>query len=148
MTVVVCHDVSHSIPFCPNSFTWKCSLVRIEASGFSYSGNTGSSLGLPSEHCSPFPCAFTVLTIWMAWPGSRSLCTCTVFNVMTQIMLHLTSMRLPVWFGAIDGWSVILPLLSFQGWLTTICIPDVLRAQRINTTPEILKQWCHLHPYF
>lgn len=44
----MCHSVSHSIPFCPNSFTCKCSesFVWFKASGFCYTFNTRSSLGL------------------------------------------------------------------------------------------------------
>ena len=45
----MCSSVSHNVPFCPNSFTCKCSLhyllVRFEISGF-YCTITGSSPGL------------------------------------------------------------------------------------------------------
>jgi hypothetical protein len=42
-----CHGVSHSIPFCPNSFSLKWSLQwvmgLVQGSGFCYTINTGSS---------------------------------------------------------------------------------------------------------
>ena len=47
----VCHSVSHTITFCPHTFTCKCSLQWVialvrEASSFCYTINTGPSLGL------------------------------------------------------------------------------------------------------
>ena len=70
VTAEVCHGVSHNILFAqtalPENVYCNGSLAWFEASGFSYSGSTGSSLGLPSEHCSPFLCAFVVLTIRLA----------------------------------------------------------------------------------
>jgi hypothetical protein len=45
---IMCHSVSHSLPFCPQPFAYKYSLqlVWYKAFGFSYSKNTGSSLRL------------------------------------------------------------------------------------------------------
>ena len=44
--VVLCHSVSHNIPFCPHFFACRCFLVCSEASGFGYFINPGPSLGL------------------------------------------------------------------------------------------------------
>jgi hypothetical protein len=77
----VCRSVSHSMPFCQNSFSCThCheSLVWFEASGFCY--NTGSSLGLLSDAVL-LPCVMELLQLWvcrtLSWvPGAHSWHRC------------------------------------------------------------------------
>jgi hypothetical protein len=64
LPVEVCHGVSHSLPFCLNSFTGKYSLQRVidpfEGSGLCYTINTGSLLRL-LFNILLLPCAMEIL---------------------------------------------------------------------------------------
>jgi hypothetical protein len=126
------------------------SLVWFEASGFSSSGSTGSSLGLPSEHCSPFLCAFVVLLIRLAWHLSGPLCTCTVFSVVTHTVLHLVSLY---WPGLVWCYCCLELHFTSQGakplWMAD-CHLYAQCSWRLENqhTPEIHKHWSHLQPCF
>ena len=66
--VTICHGMSHSISFLPNSFICKCSFVWFEASGFCYTFNTGFSPGLLLDSLL-LPCVMEILKFWSAGPG-------------------------------------------------------------------------------
>lgn len=77
MEAVVCHSVSHSIPFVHTSLLVKF-MVWFEAFGFCYTVNIGSSPGLFLDILL-LPCVMETLQLW----GSRT------WAFLLQGSLHL-----------------------------------------------------------